>query len=81
VIADHFATARQLNLVVAEPHVTMRMSEGDKTALVDIFTWRDGDIPDDAPPPILAIWAQMAKLTESRQGKPAIEIAQVALVR
>lgn len=80
-IAEHFATARRLNLVRSEPHVTVRMREGDKTALVDIFTWRDGDIPDDAPPPILAIWAQMAKLTEPRQGMPAIEVAQVALVR
>jgi hypothetical protein len=81
VIADHFATARQLNLVLAEPHVTMRMSEGDKTALVDIFTWRDGSIPDHAPPAIQAIWTEMAKLTEPRGGKPAIDIVPVALVR
>ncbi len=81
VIADHFATARQLNLVLAEPHVTMRMSEGDKTALVDIFTWRDGSIPDKAPPAILAIWTEIARLTEPRGGKPAIDIVQVALVR
>ena len=81
VIADHFATARQLNLVLTEPHVTIRMSEGDKSALVDIFTWRDGSIPDDAPPAILAIWTEMARLTEPRGGKPAIDIVQVALVR
>ena len=81
-IADHFATARQLNLVLAEPHVTLRMNEGDKAAaLVDIFTWRDGSIPDDAPPAIRAIWSEMAKLTEPRGGKPAIDIVQVSLVR
>ena len=28
VIADHFATARQLNLVLAEPHLTVRMGRG-----------------------------------------------------
>jgi hypothetical protein len=81
VIADHFVTARQLNLVLAEPHVTIRMNEGDKAALVDIFTWRDGSIPDDAPTAIRALWTEMARLTEARGGKPAIDIVQVALVR
>lgn len=80
-IADHFVTALRLKLILAEPHLTMRMNEGGETALVDIFTWRDGSIPDDAPPAILAIWTQMAQLTESRGGKPAIDIAQATLVR
>lgn len=80
VIADHFATARRLNLVLAEPHVTVRMNEADKTAFVDIFTWRDGSLADNAPPDILAIWAEMAKLTEPRGGKPGIDIVPVALV-
>lgn len=81
VIADHFATARRLNLVLAEPHVTVRTSEGDKTAFVDIFTRRDGSVPDNAPPAILAIWTEMAKLTEPRGGKPAIDIVPVVIVR
>jgi hypothetical protein len=81
VIAAHFATARELSLVLAEPHVTVRMREGDKTAPVDIFTWRDSSIPDHAPPAILATWAEMARLTEPRAGKPAVDIVPVALVR
>ncbi len=81
VIADHFATARQLNLVLAEPHLTVRMDEGDRAALVDIFTWRDGSIPDKAPQAIRAIWTEMARLTEPRGGKPAIDVVPVVLVR
>ncbi len=79
VIADHFAVARRLNLVLAEPHVTVRMTEGDETAFVDIFTWRDASAPDSAPPAIQTIWAEMAKLTEPRGGKPGIDIVQVTL--
>jgi len=78
-VADHFVTARRLNLVLAEPHVTVRMSEGDKTAFVDIFTWRDGSLADNAPQAIQAIWAEMAKLTEPRGGKSAIDIVPVTL--
>ena len=78
-IADHFATARRLNLVLAEPHVTVRMTEGDKTAFVDIFTWRDGSLADNAPQAIQAIWGEMAKLTEPRGGEPGINIVPVAL--
>ena len=80
-ITDHFTTARQLNLVLAEPHVTVRTSEGDKTAFVDIFTWRDASAADGAPPAILAIWAEMGKLTEPRDGKPGIDIVPAVLVR
>ena len=69
VIADHFSVARRLNLVLAQPHVTVRTSEGDKTAFIDIFTWKNGSVADDAPPAILAIWTEMAKLTEPRGGK------------
>jgi len=79
VIADHFAVARRLNLVLTEPHVTVRMTEGDKTAFVDIFTWRDASAPDNAPPAIQTIWAEMAKLTEPRGGRPGIDIVQVTL--
>ena len=80
IIADHFDTARALNLVLAEPHVTIRRNEGDTTAFVQIFTWRDASVPDHAPPAIQKIWAEMAKLTEPRGGRPGIDIVQVELV-
>lgn len=50
VIAQHWSTARQLNLVRPVPHVTLRGSEdGNKTYFIDVFTWRDAHIPDAAP--------------------------------
>ena len=37
-------------------------------------------IPDNAPPTIQAIWAQMNQLVESRGGDPGLAIASVAIV-
>jgi hypothetical protein len=80
VIADHWATAQRLNLVSAGPHVTVRTRGAAGTiAFVDIFTWRDRDIPDNAPAAIRKIWGDMGRLTEGRDGRPGIDIAEVTL--
>jgi len=81
VIADHWATARKMNLVRPDPHVTVRTKdEAGRPVFVDIFTWRDRDIPDNAPAPILKIWGDMNRLTESRDGRPGLDIVEVKLV-
>jgi hypothetical protein len=81
VIANHWATARRLELVRPEPHVTFRARDGvGKPYYVDIFTWRDADIPDNAPPAIQAIWADMNRLTESRDGRPGLDITPARLL-
>lgn len=81
VIADHWATARKMDLVQPDPHVTVRTrDEGRKPVFIDVFTWRDRDIPDNAPPAIMKIWGEMNRLTESRGGRPGLEITEVTLV-
>jgi len=80
VIADHWATARRLDLVQPEPHVTLSAKDKDGTYYVDIFTWRDASIPDNAPPEIRKIWDDMHRLTEARGGHPALAFAEVTLV-
>lgn len=81
VIADHWATATKLGLVQPEPHVTVEMKdETGRPCFVDIFTWRDRDIPDNAPAAILVIWADMNRLTEARGGRPGLDIKEVTLL-
>lgn len=82
VLARHWATAKELKLVRDDwPHVTLRATDGDNLPyLVDIFTWRDGRIPDAAPAPILLIWQEMNALVESRAGRPALEIRAATLI-
>ena len=78
VLADHWSTAKRLGLVAAEPHVVVRSAEaGQAVDFVEIFTWRDASIPDNAPEPIRASWDKMNKLVESRGGHPGIEVVQV----
>ena len=80
VIADHWATAKKMGLVHAAPHVTVRTKDqGGKPCFVDIFTWRDRDIPDNAPQAIQKIWGDMGRLTETRDGRPGIDIKEVML--
>ena len=80
VITRQWAVARQMNLLNAAPHVLVRGVEGDKTFFVEVAEWRDENIPDHAPPEIQAIWMEMNRLVERRNGRPGIDFIQVALV-
>jgi len=84
VIARHWDTAQRLKLVTNAPHVTLRGTEAAEGAMrtffVDVFTWRDASIPDAAPQEIQAIWADMNRLVEKRNGRPGLTIDEVALV-
>jgi hypothetical protein len=81
VIARHWETVQRLKLATDAPHVTLRgAEEGTSTYFVEIFTWRDASIPDAAPKEIQAIWADMNRLVEKRNGKPGLMISEVSLV-
>jgi hypothetical protein len=79
VIAKHWKTAREANLVIDKAHVVVSGTEAGAPYFVEILTWRDAGIPDAAPAPIQAIWTEMRGLVESRGGKPGIQIALVSL--
>ena len=81
VIARHWTTAREMQLVRDTPHVTIRGTEdGNKAYFIDIFTWRDARIPDAAPAEIQKIWNDMNRLVEARGGHRGLEIVAVSIV-
>ena len=81
VLARHWETAKRLNLVMPATHVTLRGVESEnKTYFVEIFTWRDADIPDHAPADIQAVWKEMNALVEKRDGQPGLRFTEVTVV-
>ena len=80
VIADHWTTARRLDLVRPEPHLTLKGQDAGGAYYVEIFTWRDASIPDNAPPDIQKIWSEMHRLTEARGGYPALSFSEMTMV-
>jgi hypothetical protein len=81
VISRHWDTARRLDLVRPEPHVTLELRDETRAVyFVEVFTWRDRDIPDNAPAPILSIWSEMTRLTAPRGGRPGLDIREAARI-
>ena len=75
VLAKHWAAVRDLKLALDAPHLTLRGVEaGGRTYFVEIFTWRDQSIPDNAPAPIREIWDEMNRLADK------IDIAEVEII-
>jgi hypothetical protein len=78
---DHWPLLKRLNLVFDAPHVLVSGTEsGGKPYLREILTWRDHDTPDNAPAEVEAVWKRMYDYVEKRDGKPSIEIEEVALL-
>jgi hypothetical protein len=81
VIERHWEAVRRLNMVTDAPHVTLRGTENrDKTYFVEIMTWRDASVPDNAPPEILALWKELNELVEPRNGQRGLDITEMAIV-
>lgn len=78
VLRRDWATVRQLKLVDAEPHVLVQgKDDSGKPIFVEVFTWASADTPDHVPPAVQAIWSEMGKLVETRDGRPGVDFRAV----
>jgi hypothetical protein len=79
--AQAWALYRKLDLVLEKPHVVLRgVDAAGLPYFVEVFTWRSADIPDHAPPEVLAIWKQLEESCEKRDGRPGIDFSEVTAV-
>ncbi len=79
-LARHWPALRSLDLVTDERPRHFRGVEQDGGALfVEIFEWTSADAPRAARehPEVMAIWEPMGRLTERRNGRPAMEFPHV----
>jgi hypothetical protein len=74
---------RQEHLVLAHPHVVVQDKEnGDKTRMVEIFTWVSSNAPVRAHDSVAVktFWDQMHSLCEGRDGHDGLEGGAVGLI-
>jgi hypothetical protein len=73
---------RKEHLVLAQPHLIVRDQEtGDKTRIVEVFTWISHAAPEHAPDSVKAVWNDMLALCEARDGHGALEGGEVEIVK
>jgi hypothetical protein len=64
ILRDAWDVYTKLNLVVGAHQLYRAQPEGGKAYFVEIFTWRDENIPDHAPPEVRKVWAEMNANTD-----------------
>jgi hypothetical protein len=68
---------RNEHLVVAEPHIVLRDTEdGDKTRIIEVFTWISHAAPDRAPDSVKTIWQHahhVEHTTGRRHSRPQLD--------
>ncbi len=80
VLREARSTLRRLDLVDESPYLLARAGGPDSVRFVEIFTWKNGEIPDHAPPDVRAQWDRMQKLVRPSGSHPGIEIELVQLL-
>ncbi len=80
VLAAHWNVARRLNLVLASPHILLQGKDQGKGYIMEIFTWRDSSIPDNAPDAITQLWQEMNQHVEARGSHPGIDFSHVYIL-
>lgn len=64
ILRNAWAVYTKLNLVSGGHQLYRAESEGGTVYFVEIFTWRDNAIPDNAPPEVRKVWAEMRANTD-----------------
>ena len=64
ILRDAWSVYTKMNLVTGAHQLYRAQPEGGKTYFVEIFTWRDENIPDNAPPEVRKVWAEMHANTD-----------------
>lgn len=71
---------RKNNLVTAEPYLLLRGEEDGKPLVVEVFSWRNHDIPEHVPPEIQVYWNRINSMVEDRQNHRGIEFPEMHLI-
>jgi hypothetical protein len=78
VIAKHWRVAQHMNLVRSSPpHVVLQGGDEGRRYIVEVLTWRDGSIPDNAPDAITELWQEMSQYVVAREGHSGIDFSPV----
>jgi hypothetical protein len=80
VISEHWRVARHMNLIFPSPHIVLQGGDKGKRYIVEVLTWRDQSIPDNAPQVITRLWQEMSPYVEPRNGRPGIDISPVNIL-
>jgi len=79
-MAEYQDLLRAKSLVTATPIILLQGDEDGKPFVVELFTWKSRDIPDHAPPEVLAYWNKMNAMVEKRGGHDGIEFSEMTPV-
>jgi hypothetical protein len=79
--AKTWAIYRRLDLVLPAPHIVLRGVDSQNLPyFVEIFTWRNAEIPDHAPAEVRAVWQELENACEKRNGRPGIDFSEVTAI-
>jgi hypothetical protein len=74
------ATLDRLGLATAPP-LTFRAADANgRPIFLDLLTWKDLAVTGNPPPELAALWGDLQKLVEPRDGRPGVEILHVTPV-
>jgi hypothetical protein len=79
--AKTWAIYRRLDLALPAPHIVLRGVDSQNLPyFVEIFTWKNAEIPDHAPAEVRAVWQELENACEKRNGRPGVDFTEVTAI-
>jgi hypothetical protein len=78
---DYWTALHSRGLVVAEPHILLRGVENGKPIVVEVFSWKNHEVPDHVPPAIQLYWDKINNMVEDRDGHKGIEFPEMTIIQ
>jgi hypothetical protein len=80
-LSDAWEIYKKHGMVRSNPHTVLRGKDrAGKPLVVEIFTWKDSSVPDNAPSDVRAVWKSMEALCEARAGESGINFTEMEIV-
>ena len=78
---EYWAALRARDLVLADPHLVLQGKEPAGPKIVEVFSWKDHDAPEQVPAQIQKYWDKINGMVEPRDGHPGIEFPEMSIVK
>jgi hypothetical protein len=76
VLRDAWGVYTRLNLMTGGHQLYRAETEGGTVYFVEIFTWRDESIPDNAPAEVKTVWGEMRANTDKLEFAEITPVAE-----
>jgi hypothetical protein len=78
---EYWEALRAQDLVLADQHLVLQGEEHGRPTIVEVFSWKDHEAPENVPAQIQTYWDKKNGMVGTRDGHLGVEFPEMSIVR